>query len=252
LLCRKGVSATAEKLGGLIGVTADTTHAPSAAHGVLRVRAEPPTAHVQTPALSGGWHVLKPGLDRLGAAVLLLALSPVFVLVACLIKSTSRGPALFCQTRVGRDGQEFRLYKFRSMINGADEQVSALLAHNEHDGVLFKMRQDPRVTPVGRLLRRFSVDELPQLWNVLRGQMSLVGPRPPLPSEVMRYGDDVRRRLLVKPGLTGLWQVSGRAELSWEETVRLDLYYTENWSFALDLRIVCKTLFVVLRGRGAY
>src|SRR6185503_2425478 len=160
-----------------------------------------------------------------------------------------RGPALFRQTRVGRDGSHFTLWKFRTMVVGADRVA---LASNDVDGPLFKLRADPRVTPVGRVLRRWSLDELPQLVNVLRGEMSLVGPRPPLPSEVARYGDDVRRRLLVKPGLTGLWQVSGRSDLPWEECVRLDLRYVENWSPALDLMILWKTAFAVLGRSGAY
>jgi lipopolysaccharide/colanic/teichoic acid biosynthesis glycosyltransferase len=144
------------------------------------------------------------------------------------------------------------MYKFRSMVDGADAKVAELLAQNEGQGLLFKMREDPRVTPVGRWLRRFSLDELPQLFNVLGGSMSLVGPRPPLPREVEQYDASIRRRLLVKPGLTGLWQISGRSDLSWEESVRLDLRYVENWTLALDLLIVWKTASAVLRSRGAY
>jgi lipopolysaccharide/colanic/teichoic acid biosynthesis glycosyltransferase len=144
------------------------------------------------------------------------------------------------------------MYKFRSMRDGADAQLQQLLAQNEGSGLLFKMRHDPRVTPVGRWLRRFSLDELPQLFNVLGGSMSLVGPRPPLPQEVERYDTSIRRRLLVKPGLTGLWQISGRSDLSWEESVRLDLRYVENWTLALDLLILWKTASAVLRSRGAY
>jgi lipopolysaccharide/colanic/teichoic acid biosynthesis glycosyltransferase len=144
------------------------------------------------------------------------------------------------------------MYKFRSMVDGADAKLSELLASNEGQGLLFKMRDDPRVTPIGRWLRRFSLDELPQLFNVLGGSMSLVGPRPPLPQEVERYDTSIRRRLLVKPGLTGLWQISGRSDLSWEESVRLDLRYVENWTLALDLLILWKTASAVLRSRGAY
>jgi lipopolysaccharide/colanic/teichoic acid biosynthesis glycosyltransferase len=159
---------------------------------------------------------------------------------------------IFRQMRVGQSGQQFALLKFRTMSHDAETQRRAIEHLNEHSGVLFKIRRDPRLTPVGRFLRRFSLDELPQLLNVLRGQMSLVGPRPPLPSEVERYGGDVHRRLLVKPGLTGMWQVSGRSDLSWDESVRLDLYYVDHWSVGLDLILLGKTLMTVIRGRGAY
>jgi lipopolysaccharide/colanic/teichoic acid biosynthesis glycosyltransferase len=158
----------------------------------------------------------------------------------------------FRQERVGRDGETFLMVKFRTMVRSAETDLAGLLDHNELDGPLFKMRDDPRITPLGRRLRRLSIDELPQLWHVLTGEMSLVGPRPPLPSEVATYGADVRRRLLVKPGMTGLWQVSGRADLAWDEAVRLDLYYVDSWSPALDLVILWKTINAVLRGRGAY
>ena len=159
---------------------------------------------------------------------------------------------LFRQVRIGRDGLPFEMLKFRSMADGADRQRDALLALNEHDGPLFKIKNDPRVTTVGRWLRRYSLDELPQLWNVVRGDMALIGPRPPLPGEVEHYGGDIGRRLMVKPGITGLWQVSGRADVSWTEAVRLDLYYVENWSLALDLAILVKTAKTVLTGSGAY
>jgi lipopolysaccharide/colanic/teichoic acid biosynthesis glycosyltransferase len=159
---------------------------------------------------------------------------------------------LFRQVRVGKNGEEFCVYKFRSMHVDAEERLAALAELNESDGVLFKMRNDPRVTRVGRLLRRYSLDELPQLLNVILGDMALVGPRPPLPREVANYASDVHRRLLVKPGITGLWQVSGRSDLSWEDSVRLDLYYVENWSLALDLQILWKTFSAVLASRGAY
>ena len=144
------------------------------------------------------------------------------------------------------------MLKFRSMVVDAEALREQLLEQSDRDGLMFKMREDPRVTPVGAWLRRYSLDELPQLFNVLRGSMSLVGPRPPLPEEVAEYGDDVRRRLLVRPGMTGLWQVSGRADLSWEESVRLDLRYVDNWSLAIDLLILWKTVRAVLRGGGAY
>jgi lipopolysaccharide/colanic/teichoic acid biosynthesis glycosyltransferase len=153
---------------------------------------------------------------------------------------------------VGRDGRAFTVYKFRTMVMDAEQRKAELAASNDNDGVLFKMRRDPRITKVGTWLRRWSLDELPQLLNVVRGDMSLVGPRPALPDEAARYGDYVRRRLVVKPGLTGLWQVNGRSDLSWEESVRLDLRYVENWSLVLDLQILWKTLSAVWRGSGAY
>jgi lipopolysaccharide/colanic/teichoic acid biosynthesis glycosyltransferase len=159
---------------------------------------------------------------------------------------------LYRQERVGLNGRSFTMLKFRSMVVDADRRLEDLRGDNISDGLLFKMRSDPRVTPVGRLLRRLSLDELPQLFNVLRGTMSLVGPRPPLPGEVARYDTSVSRRLLVKPGLTGLWQISGRSDLSWEESVRLDLRYVENWSLAMDALILWKTGRAVLSRSGAY
>jgi lipopolysaccharide/colanic/teichoic acid biosynthesis glycosyltransferase len=162
------------------------------------------------------------------------------------------GPALFSQVRVGKDGRVFRIYKFRTMVVDAEQRRAELAVSNDHDGVLFKIRKDPRITAVGAYLRRWSIDELPQLINVFLGDMSLVGPRPALPEEAARYADHVRRRLVVKPGLTGLWQVNGRSDLSWDESVRLDLRYVENWSFALDVQILWKTISVLMRGSGAY
>lgn len=211
-----------------------------------------PLMHVEEPQLSGPSRLAKECFDRTVAASGLLVVSPLILSIALLIRFTSPGPAFYRQVRIGRHGRPFVLWKFRTMTMGADDERHSLIGLNEHDGPLFKMREDPRRTPVGCWLRRWSLDELPQLWNVLLGHMSLVGPRPPLPGEVSLYGDDVRRRLLVKPGLTGLWQVSGRAELSWDETVRLDLYYVENWSPALDSLILWKTAAAVIRGRGAY
>jgi exopolysaccharide biosynthesis polyprenyl glycosylphosphotransferase len=211
-----------------------------------------PLLHVEHPELSGGRRLVKSLSDKAGALAVLLALSPLLVTVALAIKVFDGGPVLFRQTRVGRDGRTFTMIKFRTMVGDAETRKSELAERNEHDGVLFKIRQDPRVTRVGRVLRRYSLDELPQLCNVLRGDMSLVGPRPPLPEEVERYRDDVRRRLVVKPGMTGLWQVSGRSDLSWEESVRLDLRYVENWSLVLDFQIIWKTWSAVLRGSGAY
>jgi lipopolysaccharide/colanic/teichoic acid biosynthesis glycosyltransferase len=174
------------------------------------------------------------------------------VSIAAVVRFGSRGPVLFRQTRVGTNGKPFECLKFRSMVVGAESEAQDLVGLNDHDGVMFKMRDDPRVTTVGRWLRRYSLDELPQLINVIAGQMSLVGPRPPLPGEVTSYGEDVLRRLLVKPGMTGLWQISGRSDLSWDTTVRLDLYYVENWSLIGDLLILVKTVRAVLSGSGAY
>jgi exopolysaccharide biosynthesis polyprenyl glycosylphosphotransferase len=192
-------------------------------------------------------------LERVGATLLLLALAPVLAAVAVAVRLDTPGPAIFRQVRVGRHGREFVMYKFRTMTLDAEKAVVDLADRNESEGaLLFKIRQDPRITRVGAFLRRYSVDELPQLLNVVTGDMALVGPRPALPGEVMRYEHDPRRRLAVRPGLTGLWQVSGRSDLSWEDTVRLDLHYVDNWSFSLDVRIVCRTLRAVLRHDGAY
>jgi exopolysaccharide biosynthesis polyprenyl glycosylphosphotransferase len=211
-----------------------------------------PMLHVEHPRLHGGARVIKELFDRIGSLTLLAVFAPVLVVVALCVRCTSRGPVLFRQVRVGRDGREFRIFKFRSMYVDAEALLAELKHLNEHDGVLFKIRDDPRVTPVGRWLRRLSLDELPQLLNVLFGQMSLVGPRPPLPAEVAAYADDVRRRLAVKPGMTGLWQVSGRSDLPWDEAVRLDLRYVENWSLSLDLVILLRTMTAVVRSSGAY
>jgi len=211
-----------------------------------------PMLHVEHPRLHGGARIVKDLVDRFGALALLVLFGPLLLAVALCVRVTSRGPVLFRQVRVGRDGSEFRIFKFRSMYVDAEARLAGLRHLNEHEGVLFKMRDDPRVTPVGRWLRRLSLDELPQLLNVIAGRMSLVGPRPPLPSEVAVYADDVRRRLAVKPGMTGLWQVSGRSDLSWEETVRLDLRYVENWSLSLDLVILLRTMTAVVRSSGAY
>ena len=212
-----------------------------------------PLLHVEQPEFAGFRRFLKSTLDRSIAAIALVILSPILLCIAAAVRLTSRGPAFFRQTRVGRDGRTFTLIKFRSMYVDAEARLADLRVHNVNaDGLLFKMRDDPRVTPIGRVLRRFSLDELPQLINIVTGAMSLVGPRPPLRSEVERYGEHVRRRLLVKPGLTGLWQVSGRSDLSWDDSVRLDLRYVENWSPALDLMILWKTVFAVLGRSGAY
>ncbi|MBO4162871.1 sugar transferase [Micromonospora antibiotica] len=211
-----------------------------------------PLIHVEAPEFRGARKLVKELVDRSAAAVALALLLPLVAVIALAVKLDSRGPVLFRQTRVGQGGQEFGVLKFRTMVVNADALLAELAARNETNGLMFKMRDDPRVTRIGRLLRKWSADELPQLVNVLLGQMSLVGPRPPLPSEVARYDGDVARRLLVKPGMTGLWQVSGRSDLSWEDGIRLDLYYVENWSLAADLTILWKTFGAVLRGRGAY
>ncbi|MFH8486839.1 sugar transferase [Streptomyces longisporoflavus] len=211
-----------------------------------------PLLRVSMPAFTGGRRVVKGVVDRLGAAILLVLFAPLMVLVGLLVLAESRGGALYRQRRVGKDGREFTIFKFRTMVVGADAARAQLAHRNEGAGLLFKLRRDPRVTRVGAVLRRYSIDELPQLFNVLTGSMSLVGPRPPLPEESAAYGPDIRRRLLVKPGLTGLWQISGRSDLPWEEAVRLDLRYVEDWSLALDTVILWKTLRAVLYGQGAY
>jgi exopolysaccharide biosynthesis polyprenyl glycosylphosphotransferase len=191
-------------------------------------------------------------LQRFAALAGLLVLTPLILLIALAVRLDSKGPAFYTQIRSGRDGRPFRLYKFRTMRVGADLQRDDLVVLNESDGPLFKLRNDPRVTRVGRWLRRASVDELPQLINVVLGDMLLVGPRPPLPSEVAQYDHDTRRRLVVKPGLTGLWQVSGRSNLSWQESVQLDLRYVDNRSMPGDVAILWRTVRAVTRGIGAY
>jgi exopolysaccharide biosynthesis polyprenyl glycosylphosphotransferase len=212
-----------------------------------------PLLHVEEPEFAGIRRLIKTVADRTVAAVVLLLMAPVFLVIAAGVRLTSPGPAIFRQTRIGKNGREFTMLKFRSMYVDAEARRAELDTLNERsDGLLFKIRDDPRITPFGKLLRTLSLDELPQLVNIVSGHMSLVGPRPPLPAEVALYDDDVRRRLLVKPGLTGLWQISGRSDLTWEESVRLDLRYVENWSLSLDLLILWKTAFVVARSSGAY
>jgi exopolysaccharide biosynthesis polyprenyl glycosylphosphotransferase len=211
-----------------------------------------PLMHVERPELRGLRRVTKDLFDWTTAALALVVLSPLLVAVAIMVKATSPGPVLFRQERIGRDGGVFTMLKFRSMVAGADGMLHRLDAESHGNGVLFKHRTDPRITRIGRVLRRYSLDELPQLINVLRGDMSLVGPRPPLRREVDRYGVDMHRRFLVKPGLTGLWQVSGRSDLSWDDSVRIDVRYVENWSLAFDFMILWKTVGAVLRGPGAY
>ncbi|WP_245306596.1 sugar transferase [Acidipropionibacterium timonense] len=212
-----------------------------------------PLVHIEKPQAerAGGW--FKRLFDVVGSALLLIISSPVILATAIAIKIEDGGPVLFRQQRVGRKGETFTCYKLRSMVTNAEEIKERALVHlNESDGVLFKMKDDPRITRVGRITRRYSIDELPQFFNVLRGDMSLVGPRPALEKEVAEYESHVRRRLDVRPGITGLWQVSGRSDLSWQDTVRLDLYYVDNWSFVQDVSILLKTFRAVLGSDGAY
>jgi exopolysaccharide biosynthesis polyprenyl glycosylphosphotransferase len=210
-----------------------------------------PLLYVEEPTLSGVAWLIKNVMDRVVALVSLLVLTPIFLLIAIAIRLSDPGPILFSQPRVGREGKTFRVWKFRTMYVDAEDRQAALVDQNESDGLMFKIKDDPRVFPVGRFLRAASLDELPQLANILLGEMSLVGPRP-LPAEDGDFLGDVRRRLLVRPGLTGLWQVSGRSDLSWDDAVRLDLYYVDNWSLVLDLLVVWRTFGVVLRRKGAY
>jgi exopolysaccharide biosynthesis polyprenyl glycosylphosphotransferase len=211
-----------------------------------------PLLHMDHPEFSGARWLIKSAFDRATAALVLIAVLPLLAALALAIKLDDAGPVLFRQTRIGKEGKPFTLYKFRTMVVDAEQRLAEMTALNETDGLLFKIRKDPRVTRAGEWLRRRSFDELPQLFNVLIGDMSLVGPRPALPSETDAYGHLVRRRLAVKPGITGLWQVSGRSDLAWDEAVRLDVRYVENWSFVLDLQILWKTWPAVMHGDGAY
>jgi exopolysaccharide biosynthesis polyprenyl glycosylphosphotransferase len=211
-----------------------------------------PLIHVTTPTLEGGQRVAKRLFDVAISGMMILVLSPLMLIIALLVKLDSPGPVLFVQDRVGMEGKHFGMLKFRSMAVDAEARLGELAHQNQGNGLLFKMKNDPRVTRIGGFLRKYSLDELPQLINIFAGSMSLVGPRPPLPREVEAYEHDVRRRLLVKPGLTGLWQVSGRSNLSWQDSVRLDLYYVENWSLAGDLVIILRTVRAVFRSTGAY
>ena len=213
-----------------------------------------PLIHVETPRYQGMKLFAKRSFDVISSAALIIALSPFLVAVALSVRMTTPGQVLFRQQRIGINGKPFCMLKFRSMVVDAEARLTDLQPRDSDVGnkVMFKMKNDPRVTRVGRLLRRFSIDELPQLFNVLGGTMSLVGPRPPLEREVDKYESHVHRRFLVKPGVTGLWQVSGRSNLSWEDTVRLDLYYVENWSITGDLVILCRTARAVLAREGAF
>lgn len=213
-----------------------------------------PLLHVETPRYDGGKLYAKRAFDIVASGVLILFLAPVLCAVAILVKASSAGPVLFRQKRVGRGGREFSMLKFRSMYVDAEARLAELQGGERDRGnaVMFKMKDDPRVTRVGSILRRFSLDELPQLFNVFGGSMSLVGPRPPLEREVELYAHSVHRRFLVKPGITGLWQVSGRSDLDWDETVRLDLFYVENWTMTGDILILLKTFRAVFASEGAY
>jgi exopolysaccharide biosynthesis polyprenyl glycosylphosphotransferase len=212
-----------------------------------------PLVHVEQPQSLGASRGLKRAFDFVGATLLLLLAAPVMIVFAIATKLQDGGPVLFRQTRVGREGELFECLKFRSMVVDAEAKLSSITHLNQNaDGVLFKAQRDPRITKVGAFMRRYSIDELPQLINVVNGDMSLVGPRPALPAEVRRYVPDVQRRLHVRPGMTGLWQVSGRSDLSWDDTVRLDLYYVDNWSIVQDLSIMAKTIHAVFRPNGAY
>ncbi|MGO4383793.1 sugar transferase [Specibacter sp. RAF43] len=211
-----------------------------------------PLMHVELPQYSGGKHIYKRAVDIFLSGLALLILTPLLAVLAVIVRLDSQGPALFRQERVGRNGETFNMLKFRSMVVGAEAQLDALAKQNEGAGVLFKIANDPRVTRCGRWMRRFSLDELPQFVNVLRGHMSLVGPRPPLAREVAKYEKPAHRRLLIKPGITGLWQISGRSDLAWEEAVRLDLYYVENWSLTGDFIILWRTFKAMYAPEGAY
>ena len=213
-----------------------------------------PLVHVETPRYEGAGRFAKRAFDVAGALLLVIVLSPVLLIAAIAVKLTSRGPLLFRQERVGLHGETFRMLKFRSMVVDAETKLGELLAKERDAGneVLFKIKDDPRVTPAGRFMRQYSIDELPQLFNVLGGSMSLGGPRPPLAREVELYDETAHRRLLVRPGLTGLWQVSGRSSLSWADSIRLDLYYVENWSLMGDIVLLWRTLKAVFARDGAY
>lgn len=211
-----------------------------------------PLIHIEFPTFSGPKHFLKRMFDLFGSLLLIVLLSPVLLIVALAVAFGSRGPVLYKQQRVGITGTPFLMYKFRSMMVDADDHLPGLLDQSDGNGKLFKLKDDPRVTRVGRTLRKYSLDELPQLFNTFKGNMSLVGPRPPLQREVEGYEEWVHRRLLVKPGITGLWQVSGRSDLSWEDSVRLDLYYVENWSLMGDIVLLWRTVKTVVQPNGAY
>lgn len=210
--------------------------------------------HVDEPRFTGGRYVLKNVIDRLGALVFVVLLSPALLVIGILVKVTSRGPVFYRQERIGLNGEPFRMFKFRSMDPDADKRLDEVMAEAGMGevGLFYKLKDDPRVTPVGKILRRYSLDELPQLFNVIKGDMSLVGPRPQIAREVALYDDLASRRLRVRPGLTGLWQVSGRSELSPEESIRMDVFYVENWTVLGDVRILLKTARAMVGAEGAY
>ncbi|MEK4607254.1 sugar transferase [Geobacillus sp. FSL W8-1251] len=200
-----------------------------------------------------GYLIAKRIMDICGALIGLICLSWLFLIVALLIKlEDPKGPVFFRQVRVGKNGKEFYMYKFRSMVTNAEELLESLLHLNEVTGAMFKMKEDPRVTKIGKFIRKTSIDELPQLWNVLKGEMSLVGPRPPLPREVAQYTEYDKQRLLVTPGCTGLWQVSGRNDLGFDEMVELDLKYIRERSLLYDIKIIFKTIKIMIRPNSAY
>jgi exopolysaccharide biosynthesis polyprenyl glycosylphosphotransferase len=221
-----------------------------------RVRFAPvtgmPLLQISEPRIYGPGRWLKPCYERLLSIPLLVLASPLLLVIAIAVLIDSGRPVFYRQKRIGFGGEEFEMVKFRSMVRDADKMLPELLAQNDHDGALFKLRDDPRVTRVGRFLRKYSLDELAQLINVVKGDMLLIGPRPCLQSETEGFGEAARRRFLARPGMTGLWQVSGRSDIPWEEAVRLDLYYVENWSLLMDLMIVWRTFAVVGSGRGGY
>jgi exopolysaccharide biosynthesis polyprenyl glycosylphosphotransferase len=221
-----------------------------------RVRFAPvtgmPLLQISEPRIYGPGRWLKPCYERLLSIPILVLASPLLLLIALAVLIDSGRPIFYRQRRIGYGGEEFEMIKFRSMVQDADKMLPKLLAQNDHDGALFKIRDDPRVTRVGRFLRKYSLDELAQLINVVKGEMLLIGPRPCLRSETESFDEAARRRFLARPGMTGLWQVSGRSDIPWEEAVRLDLYYVENWSLMMDLMIVWRTFAVVGGGRGGY
>ncbi|WP_243058729.1 sugar transferase [Nocardioides sp. SR21] len=259
LPCRELEPLALRRLAWRLEATGTGLYVGTALHDVDPARATLLTAGdldllaVRSAPSASAARVIKELMERTAAGVMLLLLLPVLLGVAIAVRRDSPGPAIFRQRRIGRDGRDFTMYKFRTMRTDADARLAELAELNESEGgVLFKVRQDPRITRLGGMLRKYSVDEVPQLVNVLLGDMALVGPRPALADEVARYEHDPRRRLAVKPGLTGLWQVSGRSDLSWEDTVRLDVHYVDNWSLGLDLRILCRTVGTVIRHEGAY
>lgn len=211
-----------------------------------------PLVSVREIKLYGLNALLKRSSDIIFTCALLAIFSPILLIVGVIIKLDSKGSVFFKQRRVGKNGKEFDMFKFRSMVVGAENEIEKLSAQNEANGLIFKIKNDPRITRVGRFIRRWSIDELPQMLNVLKGDMGLVGPRPPIPGEVIKYNSWHKKRLHINPGITGLWQVSGRSDISFEEMVKLDIFYIENWSLWLDIKILIKTILVVLLARGAY